>query len=343
LKLLVDYEFLFKLSCHIFSDSISVSVSTFVNATLASPSGITLSNDGNFAVIADNTTHILYLVQLSTQQLTVLAGSTCGVQNGLGTNSKFCNPQGLAIAPDDSFVLVAEYFYSLIRRVTLPEGDVSILAGNGIGDTLGIGTNAKFKYPSSIAIHPQGLYALVVDLKNHKIKRLEISTATVSLFAGSPSSQSGVTNGIGTLATFNYPRGIAISKSGTFAIVIGVHIGESRKIILSNVSVSLLSSATDTYHMDTLAVAIDPTDSFVVISEGCRLRKVFLNTPAVIVTLAGSSICGYTDGVGTVSSFSNVSGIAFHPTIEGAILLNDASNHAIRAAMIMEYSVSPTG
>ena len=57
------------------------------------------------------------------------------------------------------------------------------------------------------------------DLNNHLIRLLVLSSGVVSTLAGRAGSI-GSTNGIGTNAMFNYPRGIALDAAGTVAVVV---------------------------------------------------------------------------------------------------------------------------
>ena len=57
------------------------------------------------------------------------------------------------------------------------------------------------------------------DTFNHLIRLLVLSSGVVSTLAGQAGS-TGSTNGIGTNARFNFPRGIALDAAGTFAVVV---------------------------------------------------------------------------------------------------------------------------
>ena len=55
------------------------------------------------------------------------------------------------------------------------------------------------------------------DGHNNRIRRVEIATGATTTLAGSGSA--GFSNGAGGSARFNYPSGVAIDPSGTFALV----------------------------------------------------------------------------------------------------------------------------
>ena len=62
--------------------------------------------------------------------VTTLAGTTAiGSTDGVGTNAKFYNPNGIAINPSGTMLYVAEFF-SLIRTITLSSGNNIIILYN---------------------------------------------------------------------------------------------------------------------------------------------------------------------------------------------------------------------
>ncbi len=67
----------------------------------------------------------------------------------------------------------------------------------------GIGTNVRLYYPMIVNISPNGTFALFIEENNHAIRKIIMSTGTVSIFAGAyPTAESGYVNGIGTNARF---------------------------------------------------------------------------------------------------------------------------------------------
>ena len=84
--------------------------------------------------------------------------------------------------------------------------------------TNGIGTNSRFNVPQGVSVSPDGVYALVADRGNLLIRKIIISTASVTTFAGVAGS-SGSTNGIGTISKFNRPFGVSISPDGVYALI----------------------------------------------------------------------------------------------------------------------------
>ena len=70
-----------------------------------------------------------------------------------------------------------------IQRVVVATGAVSTLAGGGdTGDADGVGEAAHFCAPTGIASSPNGGALFVADFGNHKIRRVEVATATTNTY-----------------------------------------------------------------------------------------------------------------------------------------------------------------
>ena len=70
---------------------------------------------------------------------------------------------------------------------------------------------------SSSVCAPVSPRAASQDYSNHRIRRIDIATGSTTTLAGT--SSSGSTNGAGASSQFNYPYGVAIDPSGSFALV----------------------------------------------------------------------------------------------------------------------------
>src|SRR5215471_13159224 len=83
---------------------------------------------------------------------TTFAGTAgYGSQDGLASSARFNNPASVAV-DTLSNIYVADFANSTIRKIT-PGGVVSTLAGQpgGFDSTDGIGRDATFNYPTSVA------------------------------------------------------------------------------------------------------------------------------------------------------------------------------------------------
>jgi hypothetical protein len=174
------------------------------------PYGVAVDAAG-VVYVADTFNHLIRRVQ-SGGVVTTLAGlaGARGLIDGLGAAARFNYPFGLAAEPG-GIVHVADSFNHAVRRVDVA-GSVSTLAGNGgAGSADGVGGAAQFQQPSGIAVDGSG-YVFVADTYNSTIRGIAPGGA-VSTLAGLAANV-GATDGLGNVARFNQPFGIASGGAG---------------------------------------------------------------------------------------------------------------------------------
>lgn len=138
--------------------------------------------------------------------------------DGVGANAKFKLDviDVIATSNDNKISLLIDN--QVLKMVDMSTGVVTSLVGRDgyySGPSLdGKGTDATLFFPKAISISPDKSFALIADIS---IRYLNISTKTISNFAGKPAWY-GSRDGVGSEAFMFYPRGIAISNSGKFAI-----------------------------------------------------------------------------------------------------------------------------
>ena len=146
---------------------------------------------------------------------TTFAGSpTIGSADGAGSNARFFNPSGVAVDAQGN-VYVADTGNDTIRKFT-PSGVTSTIAGfpGTSGSADGTNSQARFNAPQGIAIDINtNIY--VADTGNHAIRKLAPAgtnwvASTLAGLAGSP----GTNDGMGAVARFSLPQGIAVNGSG---------------------------------------------------------------------------------------------------------------------------------
>ena len=83
----------------------------------------------------------------------------------------------MAVTPDGSTALVADYSNHKIRAIVIATGVVTTLAGSGSqGSADGTGTSASFDMPTGVAVTPDGSTALVLNWRIHKIRAITFGT-----------------------------------------------------------------------------------------------------------------------------------------------------------------------
>ena len=154
----------------------------------------------------------------------------------------------------------------------------------------------------------------------------------VTTFAGS--GMKGNTNGFGTMASFNYPTGVAVDKSGNVYVADKAN-NLIRKITIAGEVTTLAGSiygskngtGTAASFRLTAGVAVDSFDNVYVADQNNNMiRKI---TPAgVVTTLAGNGSVGCVNGVDTVASFKEPCSVAVDSS--GNVFVADKYNHMIR-------------
>jgi len=145
--------------------------------------------------------------------VTTFAGKAGGWGNtdGQGAAASFGGVGTIAIDAAGN-VFAAEFYNNAIRKIT-STGLVTTFAGASgqAGSLDGRGTAAQFSGPNDIAADASG-DVYVADFYNNTIRKIT-SEGIVSTIAGSP-GKSGQTDGIGAVARFSGPAGVAAGGDG---------------------------------------------------------------------------------------------------------------------------------
>lgn len=194
------------------------------------------------------------VADLSLPLLVRVAGSATGERgavDGAADAARFNYPTSVSLHASGGFALIADAQNNTIRRFDLASGQVTTLAGSAgqRGEANGVGSAARFAYPSGVALSADGSFALVADSDNHLIRRIDVMTGNVTTLAGS-TGLPGAADGSGPAAHFAFPRGIAFTADGA-ALVADFSNSTIRRIDLTNGAVTtLLSSAGATDNTD---------------------------------------------------------------------------------------------
>jgi DNA-binding beta-propeller fold protein YncE len=305
------------------------------------PQGV--ASDGNFLYIADTNNHLIRKMELSTGEVTTLAGQTNsnGNNDGTGTGALFSYPQGVLIS--GTTLYVADTGNCTIRTVNPSTGEVSTIAGkmcefnNPSAD--GIGDLARFNGPIGLAIKGTNLY--VADASNHTIRKLDLSTRQVITLAGHATAY-GYVDATGDAARFSGPTGLAIDSAGATLYVADKVNNKIRTVDTSTGAVGTVKDAGGVPAALTspTGVALDGTAIYV--TEGgfihYTVRKLDIATGTLSpfagqVGADGDNV----DGIGDAARFNTPSGLVF----DGSNLyVADYGNNTIRKISVSTTEVS---
>lgn len=320
-------------------------LSGFVNATgtaakFSTPAGLSLL--GGDLYVTEWNNHAVRKIAISSKVVTPVAGTGgSGAIDAIGAAASFNLPHG--IANDGTNLYVVDEGNRKIRKIVISSYAVTTLAGSEARSAIdAIGTAATFFDPAGIVSDGTNLY--VADESNHKIRKIEISSGTVTTFAGTGSY--GAVDATGVAASFGRPYGLVIEGGNLYVTDRGVQ--NIRKIVLSTQVVSTLAGGSIGTYGSTDAIGpaalfnypsgitSDSTNLYVADEGNNKIRKIVIATKAV-TTFAGTGIAGATDAAGILAAFKAPSGI----TTDGSNLyVSDTGNHKIRKIVISSKEVT---
>ncbi|GAB4197316.1 MAG: hypothetical protein OHK0022_15590 [Roseiflexaceae bacterium] len=310
----------------------------------ARPLGLAVSPDGVFAIVADTDNNLLRRVDLATSTVTTLAGAPklAGATDGPGAEARFAAPSSVSMPISATFALVADTQNSTVRRIDLATSVVTTVVGlaGQRGSEDGQGSAARLYEPEGLAVSRDGSFALIADTGNHTIRRLDLATGALTTLAGQP-RVSGTADGVGALAQFSFPRGVAISPDGSYALVADSNSQTIRRIDLATATVTTFAGgpgqaggedgapqAARFFFPRGLVISADGSYALVANFTGSTIRRVAL-PDGTVTTLAGANRqTGANDGasLGARLYFPGAVGL----TSNGTAIIADTYNHTIR-------------
>ena len=297
----------------------SYSVGGSVSGLQSGASVVLQNNGGNATTVSANGAFDFssavasgsgYSVTVETQP----SGQTCSVSGGSGT----VGSANISIS---------------VSCVTNPALAMLAGTGTGPGNANGSPTAARFNAPFGVAIDASG-NTYVVDSDSDTVRKITAAGA-VSTFAGT-AGQPGSADGMGAAARFRTPRGIAVDGAGN------VYVSDTgndtiRKITpagavttlagVAGVAGSVNGTGSAAQFWSPQGIGTDGAGNvYVADSFNNVIREI---TPAgVVTTLAGTFVCGATDGAGSSAQFCRPFGLAVDSA--GNVDVADSLSETIR-------------
>jgi len=299
------------------------------------PFGIT--TDGTDLFVADTGNSTIRVIVITSAVVSTLSG-TAGVPgstDGPLATARFYTPCG--VVTYGGIVYVADTGNSTIREINIAAGTVSTLAGSptGTGSADGTGPAARFSLPYGITTDGTNLY--VADTGNSTIRKIVISTGTVSTLAGSP-TVTGSADGTGAAARFYHPAGITIYGTSLYVADTGNSTIREINPISGTVS-TLAGSPTMTGSTNgtgagarfnqPVGIATDSTGTYLYVTDtgNSTIRQVVILS-GVVGTLAGTAgFPGSGNGLLTSATFYRPAGITVYSP---KLFVADTLNSVIR-------------
>lgn len=317
---------------------------TGAQARFARPLAVAASADGSFAIVADTDNNLLRRVDLASGAVTTLAGAPgqAGAADGVGPNARFAAPASVSLPISPTFALVADTQNSTVRQLDLTTSVVTTVVGlaGQPGSTDGSGSAARLDEPEGLAVSRDGGFALIADTGNHTIRRLDLATGTLTTLAGQP-RVSGTADGTGAQAQFSFPRGVAISPDGSFALIADSNSQTIRRLDLATAAVTTFAGGPgqpggadgppqDARFFFPRGLAFSADGSYVLVANfsGSTIRRIAL-PDGTVTTLAGANRqTGANDGASLGARLYFPGGVSL--TDSGIAIVADTYNHTIR-------------
>jgi streptogramin lyase len=241
-----------------------------------------------------------------------------GSADGEGDVARFYYPSDVAVDRAGN-VYVADMYNDTLRKIT-PNGRVSTLVGQAgqFGSADGVGSAARLGHPTGVAVDSAG-NVYVADGGNNTIRKIT-PEGTVSTLAGQ-AGRRGNTDGVGSVARFWGPAGIAVENAGD--IYIADTWNNAIRKLAADGTVSTLGGADRPS-----GVAVDSVGNvYVADTDDDTIQKI---APEGTVSTVGGQArqAGSAEGAPGAARFNHPSGVAVDSA--GNLYVADTDNATIR-------------
>ncbi len=194
-----------------------------VRAQVGNPYGLTLGPDGALYVCEIDTDRVRR-IDLHDGSISTVAGTGVIGYSGDGgpaTSADLNDPYEVRF-DDEGNMYFVEMLNAVVRKVDALTGNISTIAGTGEMGFSGDGGQARkaqFNRPHSIALDGKGSL-FVADIGNHRIRRVDLASGTVSTFAGTGERKPTLSGARVEGTPLHGPRALAFGPDGDMFIAL---------------------------------------------------------------------------------------------------------------------------
>jgi streptogramin lyase len=315
-------------------------------AQLNQPFHCDLDGKGNLYV-AEAFNHCIRKIDLKTGVITTVAGTGAKGYTGDGgpaTKATFNEPYAVVLSPaGDLYVADRENF--VIRKVNGATGVISTVAGTGKRGYSGDGgkaTEAQLDEPNDCFLDGQG-GLLIADVRDWRIRRLDLKTGIITTFAGtgrapSPVNRSAIGDGgPATKAVIHGARAVCVDGQGNTYICEreghAVRQVDAKGTITTLAGTGVKGAADGEASKATFngpkAIRCDSQGNvYVVDTENHSIRKIDRKTLQVTTVAGGRQGTGGDGGEALKAGMDRPHGCVIDK--DGTLYIADSSNHRVR-------------
>jgi uncharacterized repeat protein (TIGR03803 family) len=265
---------------------------------------------------------------------------------GLATAATLNRPTALCFDSDGN-IIFSDNGNQRIRKITLSTGVIAAFAGTGAQGNLGDGgqaTAAQLSNPTGVAIDAQG-NVFIADAGNHKIRKVDGTTKTISTYAGTGSS---TFNGDGLAATatnLSDPGVLAVGANALYFVE-----GGTARIRRVDRQSGIVTTIVGSYNGNSFSEGMTADQFSAVLSGGLaftgRGDLLFSRANLVISDELSTNKLYSIAGVAMQSGYSGDGGPSHEATLrraagitidpDGNILFTDVLNNTIRKVTVAQ-------
>ncbi len=288
---------------------------------------IAVCSDGTSLWVLDETNNAIRKIVISTTAVSTPWAAPMSIITGTQPN---------AICTDGTNLYIANNTDDTIVKIVIATGTASIFAGaSGVPGTAdNTGTSARFSSPQGICYDAANDLLWVADSGNNTIRKIAVSTALVTTWAGP-----GAVSSFGSAFTFSDPRGIC--TDGTHVYVADFYNQTIDEVSISSGTTTVLAGGianNSSYAQSDNAsgpsalvaapegICTDKTSLFFT-DNGQTIRRVTLSTTAVTTIAGAVGTSSFHDGSGTNALFNGAAQLCFDTN---ALYVADQANNRIR-------------
>jgi sugar lactone lactonase YvrE len=319
-----------------------------IEATFKEMRTLNRDKDGNLLIVEGQGRVVRRVILTGEGQdlIRTIAGNGANANTGdsnLAVYASFGATGGAASDAQGNF-FVSDTNFHRVRRIT-PEGRIFHFAGSpsgqsGVQGDFGSASAARLSRPTAVVTDAQG-NVYIADSGNHRIRRVQAGTNTITTFAGNGAAGFNGDGGPATQAALNNPTGLFFDAAGNLFIADRNNhrirrIDAATKIITTVAGNGTQGFAGD----DDLAtnaqlnnpadVAVDAQGHLFIVDQGNhRVRRVNAND-RTIKTFAGTGVLGFggDGGPALQAKFNTPAGITIDA--QGNIYVGDHGNLRVR-------------